>query len=52
MLLLLLVLVLIFGVPFGGSYYNGGVYRSYGFGLGGLLVVVLLILLLTGNLHI
>jgi len=48
MLILLIVLILLFGV--GGNFYNGGAYRTGGFGLGGILIVILIILLLTGRL--
>jgi hypothetical protein len=44
MLILLIVLILLFG--FGGNFYNGGAYRGTGFGIGGLLVAVILVLLL------
>lgn len=49
MLWVLLVLILLFGV--GG--YPGWGYHSYGYapmGLGGILIIVLIILLLTGRL--
>jgi hypothetical protein len=46
MLLFLIVLILFFGV--GGGVYNGGAYRGYGFGFGGILLIVLLVLLLGG----
>jgi hypothetical protein len=32
----------------GGAGYRGGVYRGPGIGLGGILLIILLILLLTG----
>jgi hypothetical protein len=48
MLILLIVLILIFGL--GGNFYNGGIYRTGGFGLGGIVLVILIILLLTGRL--
>lgn len=44
MLILLIVLILIFGL--GGNFYNGGSYRGPGFGIGGILLVVLILLLL------
>jgi hypothetical protein len=44
MLLILIILILIFG--FGGNFYNGGAYRPYGFGLGGILLIVVVLLLL------
>ena len=46
MLLLLIVLILIFG--FGGHFYNDGVYRGPGIGIGTILLIVLLYLLLSG----
>ena len=48
MLILLIVLILIFGL--GGNFYGGGAYRYPGFGLGGVLLVVLLLLLFMGRL--
>ena len=45
MLILLVVLVLVFG--FGGNVYSGGQYRSYGFGLGGIVLIILVLLLFT-----
>jgi len=50
LLIIIVVLILIFGV--GGTTYGNGQYRSAGFGLGGVLVVLLILLLLTGNLHV
>ncbi len=50
MLLLLIVLIFLFG--FGGSYYNGGSYRNQGFGLGGVVLVILLFLLLTHSTYL
>lgn len=47
MLLLILLIVLIFGFPTFGSYYGGGTYRSGAFGLGGILLLVLIVLLFT-----
>ena len=52
-LILFVILVLILFGGFGhysGYYTTGGPYLGYGYGLGGLLVVILLILLLTGRL--
>jgi hypothetical protein len=46
MLILLVVLILVFGL--GGNFYGGGQYRGYGFGLGGVLLILLLVLLLGG----
>jgi Protein of unknown function (DUF3309) len=48
LLLVLIVLILIFGL--GGNFYNGGAWRGPGFGLGGLVLVVLVVLLLMGRL--
>jgi hypothetical protein len=48
MLFVLIILILLFGL--GGNFYNGGAYRGPGFGLGGLLLIVLVVLLLTGRL--
>ena len=48
MLLLLIVLILLFGL--GGNFFNGGAWREPGFGLGGLLLIVLIVLLVTGRL--
>lgn len=45
MLILLLILLVIF--PFTGVYYNGGMYKDSGFGLGFILLVILLVLFLT-----
>jgi hypothetical protein len=50
LLLIIIVLIILFGG--GGHYYNRGSYRTGGFGIAGLLVIVLLILWLTGNLHV
>jgi len=46
-MLLIIILLLIFVIPFGGNYYGNGTYRGAGFGLGGLLLLVLIFLLLT-----
>lgn len=48
MLLVLVVLILVLG--FGGWYVGPGVGHYGGFGLGGILLIVLLVLLLTGRL--
>jgi hypothetical protein len=50
LLIIILVLVVLFGG--GGHYYNNGSYRSCGYSIAGILIVVLLILWLTGNVHI
>ena len=47
MLLLLIILILLFG--FGGHFYGDGVYRPYGIGLGGILLIVLVVWLLFGS---
>jgi hypothetical protein len=47
LLVLLIILVLLFGG--GGHFYNEGVYRGYGFGIGGVLLVILIVLLITGR---
>jgi hypothetical protein len=45
--LLLVILILIaFG---GGGFLGNGAYRGPGFGLGGVLVIVLIVLLVTGH---
>ena len=44
MILLIIALILIFGL--GGHFYNDGAYRGPGFGIGGLLLIVLILLLL------
>jgi len=49
-MLLLLLVILLIGIPLGGSYYGDGVYRPYGFGLGGIVLVILVVLLVTGGL--
>jgi hypothetical protein len=43
-------LVILFGG--GGHVYNRGAYRTGGFGIAGVLVVLLVILLLSGVLHV
>jgi hypothetical protein len=48
MLILLIVLILLFG--FGGNFYNDGAYRGPGFGLVGLLLVILVVLAVLGRL--
>jgi hypothetical protein len=49
--LLILLIVLIVLVLAGGFGYNGGAYRNGGIGLGGVLLIILVILLLTGALN-
>ncbi len=49
-LLIIMVLILLFAG--GGNFYNDGAYRGYGFGLGGLLLIVLLVLFVTGNIRL
>ena len=48
LLLILIILILLFGG--GGMFLGGGAYRNQGFGLGGILLIVLSVLLLTGRL--
>ena len=48
MLLLIVILILVFGL--GGNWYNDGAYRTHGFGIGGILLVILLVLFLTHRL--
>jgi hypothetical protein len=48
LIVIIIILVVVFGV--GGNFYGGGTYRGYGFGLGGLLLLILVVLLLTGHL--
>lgn len=50
MLLTILLVLLILAVVGGGGFYNGGAYRNQGFGLGGVLLAILIVLLLTGRL--
>jgi hypothetical protein len=50
LLLLVLLIVLIVAAVGGGVGYRGGVYRTPGLGLAGVLLVILLILLLLGYL--
>lgn len=55
-MLLLIILVVLILAGFGGGWYTGPTggpvypYRTYGWGLGTILLIVLLILLLTGHL--
>jgi hypothetical protein len=44
MLLILIVLILLFGG--GGAFFNGGAYQTPGFGLAGVLVLLLILHLL------
>jgi hypothetical protein len=50
LLVILIVLILVFGV--GGNFYGGGTYRNGGFGLAGLVLVVLLVMFFTGILRL
>jgi hypothetical protein len=53
--MLLIILIIVLVLSFGGGFYNQGgayPYRGPGWGLGGLIILVLLVLLLTGNLHL
>jgi hypothetical protein len=49
--LIILLVVLAFVFFGGGNYYGNGQYRSYGFGLGGILLFILVLVLL-GLIHI
>jgi len=51
-MILIILLLLIFVIPFGGNYWNNGAYRSAGFGFGGILLVILVLLLLTHSTYI
>src|ERR1700712_931907 len=46
-ILLIILIILAFG---GGGFLGGGAYRGPGFGLGGILLLVLIVLLVTGRL--
>lgn len=51
-MLLLIVLIALIVMAFGGGVgYRGGSYRNHGIGLGGVLLIVLVVLLVTGALH-
>ena len=45
-ILLIILIILAFG---GGGFLGGGAYRGPGFGLGGILLIVLIVLLVTGR---
>jgi hypothetical protein len=45
-----IILILLILGAFGGGFYGGPTYRTGGFGLGGLHIVVLIVLLLTRRL--
>lgn len=45
----LLLIILIIAALGGGTFLNGGAYRGPGFGLGGVLLVVLIVVLVTGR---
>jgi hypothetical protein len=47
--MLLLLIILLFVLPFGGSYYNNGQYRPFGYGLGFVLLIIVIFLLLGGG---
>ena len=49
---LILIVVLVLALVYGGNQYNGGVYRNAGYGLGGVLVLLLVLLVVTGQLHV
>ena len=51
MLLLILLIVLAVMAFGGGSRYRDGAYRNHGIGLGGLCLILLVVLLLTGSIH-
>jgi len=40
----------ILAVPGGGNFLGGGAYRGQSFGLGGILIIILIVLLVTGRL--
>jgi len=48
MLLIVLILLILF-VFGGGHFYDNGAYRTQGFGLGTLLIVILIVWLLLGS---
>jgi hypothetical protein len=48
MLLIILILLILFGFG-GGQFYNGGAYRTQGFGIGTILIIILIVWLLMGN---
>ena len=51
-MLLIIVFVALIVVAFGGGIgYRGGSYRNHGMGLGGFLLIVLAVLILTGAFH-
>ena len=50
MSLVTIILILLILGAFGGGFYGGPTYRNGGFGLGGILIVVLIVLLVTGRL--
>jgi hypothetical protein len=50
LLIIIIVLIVLFGG--GGHYYNRGSYRTSGFSIAGILIIVLVILWLTGNVRI
>ena len=49
MLVTILIILLILGC-FGGASFGGPAYYSSGFGLGGVLILILIVLLVTGRL--
>ena len=50
MSLVTIILILLILGAFGGGFYGGPTYRTGGFGLGGILIIVLIVLLVTGRL--
>ncbi len=48
-LVTILLILLIIAAFSGGGFLGDGAYRGPGFGLGGVLIVVLIVLLLTGR---
>lgn len=48
-LVTILLIILILAAFGGGGFLGGGAYRGPGFGLGGVLLIVLVVLLATGR---
>ena len=46
----ILLIILILAVLGGGNFLGGGAYRGQSFGLGGILISILIVLLVTGRL--
>ena len=51
MVMFFILILLIVAFSGGGHYYGRGQYRSYGFGVGGILFIVLIILFLSGSMN-